>query len=112
MEIIITPNNHFDLIKPIGRLDSYTAPEFKETMCQHIKTGCKAFVIDMEALDYISSSGIMVLVHLQKACGELGGGIALLSTPELLLSTIKLCGVEKMFSFFDNFDSAAAFFQG
>lgn len=112
MKIIITQNGHFDLIKPIGRLDSYTAPEFKETICQQINTGRKAFVIDMGALDYISSSGIMVMVHLQKACTDLGGGIVLLSTPELLLSTIKLCGVEKMFSFFDNLDSAAAFFQG
>jgi len=48
-----------------GRLDTTTAPEF-EAAVKALPEDVTALVIDMEALDYISSAGLRVLLVAQK----------------------------------------------
>jgi len=48
-----------------GRLDTTTAPEF-EAAVKALPENVTALVIDMEALDYISSAGLRVLLVAQK----------------------------------------------
>lgn len=54
-----------------GRLDTVTAPELEKTM-QDILPGLKELVLDFEKLDYISSTGLRILLSAQKAMNGQG----------------------------------------
>lgn len=54
-----------------GRLDTSTAPELEAVIKQSID-GVTALNIDMEALEYISSAGLRVLLSAQKIMNRQG----------------------------------------
>ncbi|MBQ9016073.1 MAG: STAS domain-containing protein [Firmicutes bacterium] len=54
-----------------GRLDTTTAPEFDDVIKQSLD-GMSALNIDMEALEYISSAGLRVLLSAQKTMMKQG----------------------------------------
>ena len=54
-----------------GRLDTTTAPELEKELKENLD-GVTALVIDMTALEYISSAGLRVLLSAQKIMGRQG----------------------------------------
>ena len=54
-----------------GRLDTTTAPELEKELKENLD-GVTALVIDMAALEYISSAGLRVLLSAQKIMGRQG----------------------------------------
>lgn len=54
-----------------GRLDTTTAPELEDVIKQSL-SGVTALNIDTEALDYISSAGLRVLLSAQKIMNKQG----------------------------------------
>ena len=65
-------SNGIDLtIVLTGRLDTTTAPETEAAIKQSID-GVTALNIDMEALEYISSAGLRVLLSAQKIMNKQG----------------------------------------
>lgn len=57
-----------------GRLDTMTAPQL-ETELKCALPGIKALVLDLGALEYISSAGLRVLLSAQKAMNKQGSMI-------------------------------------
>ncbi len=54
-----------------GRLDTTTAPELEKELKASMD-GVTALIIDMAALDYISSAGLRVLLSAQKTMNKQG----------------------------------------
>ena len=54
-----------------GRLDTVTSPDFEKEV-EEIKEELKDFVLDLEKLEYISSSGLRVLLAAQKLMNKQG----------------------------------------
>lgn len=54
-----------------GRLDTTTAPELEKELKTSLD-GVTALIIDMAALDYISSAGLRVLLSAQKTMNKQG----------------------------------------
>ena len=54
-----------------GRLDTTTAPELEKELKASLD-GMTALIIDMAALDYISSAGLRVLLSAQKTMNKQG----------------------------------------
>ena len=54
-----------------GRLDTTTAPELEKEIKASLD-GMTALIIDMAALDYISSAGLRVLLSTQKTMNKQG----------------------------------------
>ena len=54
-----------------GRLNTTTTPELETTLKGSLD-GVKALTIDMEALEYISSAGLRVLLSVQKIMNRQG----------------------------------------
>ena len=54
-----------------GRLDTTTAPELERELKENLD-GVTALVIDMAALEYISSAGLRVLLSAQKTMNKQG----------------------------------------
>lgn len=54
-----------------GRLDTMTAPALEKEIKENI-TGVEKLVLDLKALDYISSAGLRVILSAQKLMNKQG----------------------------------------
>lgn len=71
MKIAKTRNGNNLTLALEGRLDTNTAPELEITLKSAID-GVTELVIDMAALDYLSSAGLRVLLGAQKTMNKQG----------------------------------------
>ena len=71
MEIIKKLDGDKFELKVEGRLDTTTAPELEDVILAGTE-GVKELVFDFEALDYISSAGLRVLLSAQKIMNTQG----------------------------------------
>lgn len=71
MKITKTLNGNNLTLALEGRLDTNTAPELEMTLKNAID-GVAELVIDMAALDYLSSAGLRVLLGAQKTMNKQG----------------------------------------
>ncbi|MDF1519017.1 MAG: STAS domain-containing protein [Brevefilum sp.] len=107
MEIIITEEQKCDVIKIIGRIDSYTTPNIKDSIQNLINDGHTNLVMELSSVNYLSSSGILMFVNFHKQLlKNKNGKLVFSNVPELIYSNIKLAGFDKLFQFAD--DIAAA----
>jgi anti-sigma B factor antagonist len=101
MEITTTQYKRCDVIHLSGRLDSATAPKFADAINALINDGRFRIVVEMSALDFISSAGLRVLITAQKNCKRYNRGeVVLTQVPTNIMSALDLSGFTTLFSFF------------
>lgn len=101
MEVAIKENQNCDVIQITGRIDSYTSPNIKQILISLLENGHYNFVIDLGKVNYLSSSGILMFVNLQKRLNDENlGKVVFSNVPELIFSNIKLAGFDQFFEFF------------
>lgn len=111
MEFIITEYKHCDLINVVGRIDSYSTQHINEALQALIVDDHLNIVVDMEEVSYISSSGILLFVHLQKQIKRLNRGeIVFANVPKLVYSSFELSGFHQLFEFYNDVVSAVGRF--
>lgn len=74
-----------------GRLDTVTAPEL-EAALETSLNGVEALIIDMEALEYISSAGLRVLLKAQKTVNAAGSTMKLIHVNETIMEVFDITG--------------------
>ncbi len=77
LQIEVKTAEDFVQIAPIGEIDVYSAPTFKEELFSVIQNTNKNLVIDGEKLDYIDSTGLGVLIGGLKRMREKGLSITI-----------------------------------
>jgi anti-sigma B factor antagonist len=71
MTIEIKKNPEETIIEIVGRLDTITAPALDKTIHEDIGD-TKKLVLDVKGVEYISSSGLRVLLAAQKKMQKIG----------------------------------------
>ena len=71
MKIIKTERGNSLCLALEGRLDTAAAPELEVTVGNSVN-GIKELIIDMQALDYLSSAGLQVLLKAQRIMNKQG----------------------------------------
>ena len=71
MTIEISKNAEAATIKVVGRLDTTTAPALDKAINEDI-VDVKNLVLDVKAMEYISSAGLRVLLGAQKKMQKIG----------------------------------------
>lgn len=112
MEIITNSFSNFDVIKIDGRIDSYSAPTICNTLDSLIIDGHFNIVVDMQDVSYLSSSGILVFLETHRKLTRQGQGTLILTNmPPDVYSIIEVAGLENVFTFCDDLQSAEGRFQ-
>jgi anti-anti-sigma factor len=67
------------IFRPQGRLDSVTGPAFEAEIARSLAAGADKLLLDLAALDYISSAGLRIILSTAKQMKSRSGRLVLCS---------------------------------
>jgi anti-sigma B factor antagonist len=80
-----------------GEIDVYTAPKLREKLIDLVSAGHYHLVVDMEAVEFLDSTGLGVLVGGLKRVRAHEGSLRLVCTQERILKIFRITGLTKVF---------------
>ena len=108
---ILTDNTQdVTIMKVKGRVDSNTAPELDGALENLLNSDKNKIVLNLEAVDYLSSAGLRALVRALKGAQESGGDLHLSAVSEPIGVILRTVGMLQMFKAFPNNQEAVASF--
>lgn len=91
-----------------GEIDVYTAPKLRDRITELVGAGVYDLIIDMEAVEFLDSTGLGVLVGGLKKVRANQGSLQLVCTQDRLLKIFRITGLAKVFVIHDSVDAALA----
>ena len=104
----VTERDGWAVLSVTGEVDVYTAPKFREKLIELVSDGKYQIVVDLEAVDFLDSTGLGVLVGGLKRLRSHDGDLVLVCTQSRILKVFEITGLTKVFSIHDSVDSAVA----
>ena len=95
MNIIISEDNDATIVGVVGRLDTVTAPELDKEVKPLIKLGATV-VFDCAKMDYVSSSGLRVVLSTHKQLAGVGGKFIVRNLNKEVRSVFELTGFNRL----------------
>ena len=89
-----------------GRLDMAASEDAHPKVMQALADSTAGLIVDMSELDFISSSGLRLLIAAQKGAQSSGKKLAFTHAKPAVYKIFKISSLDAMFSFFE--DEAAA----
>lgn len=89
-----------------GEIDVYTAPKLRDKITELVAAGVYDLVIDMEAVEFLDSTGLGVLVGGLKKVRAHDGSLQLVCTQDRLLKIFRITGLAKVFVIHDSAEAA------
>jgi len=91
-----------------GEFDIYSAPRFKEMFSAHIQQGDRSFVVNLEAVNYLDSSGLAAVVAMYKKSAAAGGTLRLVAPQPRTKRLLSISGVDRIIPIFNSRAEALA----
>lgn len=108
MEISLQEYKRVAVITVVGRIDSATAGELESTMRSVMDNGHKHLVLDLAAVDFLSSSGLRVMVTAMKNLRKGAGDLTIAQPSERVASSLSIAGLDTLFKTFESREAAIA----
>ena len=89
-----------------GKLNTGASPEAEEYINELIDGGATKILLNLEELDFISSTGLRVILATGKKLSEIGGKLVLCSPNHTVSDVFRMSGFNQMFSVLDTEDEA------
>jgi anti-sigma B factor antagonist len=80
-----------------GEIDVYTAPKLREQLVDLVNDGQYHLVVDLEAVEFLDSTGLGVLVGGLKRVRPHDGSLRVVCTQEKILRIFRITGLTKVF---------------
>jgi len=87
-----------------GEIDVYTAPKLRDQITELVGHGSYHIVVDLEAVEFLDSTGLGVLVGGLKKVRAHDGSLELICSQERLLKIFRITGLAKVFVIHDSAD--------
>ena len=91
-----------------GEIDVYTAPKLRDKITELVGAGVYQLVVDLEAVEFLDSTGLGVLVGGLKKVRAHDGSLRLVCTQDRLLKIFRITGLAKVFDIHASAEGAAA----
>ena len=91
-----------------GEIDVYTAPKLRDKITELVADDVYDIIVDMEAVEFLDSTGLGVLVGGLKKVRAHDGSLQLICTQDRLLKIFRITGLAKVFVIHDSADGALA----
>ncbi|MBT3260873.1 STAS domain-containing protein [bacterium] len=110
MEISTKKLNDIDVVHISGRLDAYTSEEAEKTINALLDKGTTKLLVDFAKVDYISSSGLRIMLASLKRLNRIKGSIKLANLKPALKEVFEISGFNQLFNFYENEEDAVKSF--
>lgn len=97
MKSNISVTNHKVLVNLEGSIYVEDAGVLRQSLIEHIEQGKSTFIIDFAKVDYIDSSGLGVLVSIQKRALQHGGGVVVKNLQGIVKELFELTRLTRVF---------------
>ena len=91
-------NDELTVIRLVGEIDLYAAPELKDHVNRSIERGRTRLVIDLSAATFIDSTTLGILVGGMKRLRPRGGTLAVVCPNATMAKIFDITGLNRMFS--------------
>ncbi len=108
MEVVKEPRGSAMVVRISGRLDILNSKELGNELQAIIDEGQRYLVLEMSGLEYVSSSGLRVLLQARKSLKPLGGTVVLCAMTEFVRKVVDTTGFTNIFKIFETTDAALA----
>ncbi len=95
-----------EILSPGGRLDARSSEEIRVRMEGLIDGGCRKMVANLSGVDYISSSGLRVMLGSLKRLRKEGGDLLLAGLQPYVRETFEIAGFTQLFEIYDREEEA------
>ena len=112
MEILENKMGKVNILCPCGRLDAYAAGEVEMKLNELTDNAQVWLVVSLEKLEYISSSGLRVLLATLKKARKQDGDIRLTSLQPSVKEVFDMAGFTPLFRIFDEEEEAVKSYEG
>lgn len=106
MQIMEKSKGDIYIIEISGRMDTISSEEVEAKLDSLIENNEAKVIIDLAAVDYISSVGLRVLLAALKRQKERQGSIKLVSLQPFVKDIFKMTGFDKIFSIYSTQEEA------
>lgn len=94
------------IVKLEGRLDISNSSQFEQDCMNWIEQGQRKFILDLGALEYISSAGLRSILAATKKLKAQNGSLALCSLSGLVEEVVTVSGFDNILQVFADLDQA------
>ncbi len=108
MKMEIRTENGVNVAVLIGELDAMHAEDCQARLMQLGKDDASAILLDLEALDMITSAGLRALLEVARDLKARDGVLAFCRPSELVLEILELAYFTKMFAIYSTPDEGVA----
>ena len=105
LNIAVERDGATTLVACRGDLDLVTAPDLRECLVKVIDEGAR-IVVDLEAVDFLDSAGLGILVGGLKRARTKGGELELVCTSQDVLKPLEITGLDRVFTIHPGRDAA------
>lgn len=92
MGFLVAKKNEVVVFMPDEQLDTNSSPEAERLLMEQLDAGETRLVIDFSKTDYISSSGLRVILKIAVLLKDKGGGFALCNGNEQIVEVLEISG--------------------
>ncbi len=98
----------YSVLAVSGEVDVATVPRMREQLHTLVAQGDNRIVVDLDAVDFLDSTGLGVLVGALKRVRSSGGDLQLICTQPRIRKVFEVTGLTKVFTIHDTLDEAVA----
>lgn len=106
LQIDVTQRHGYTILSPQGEIDFATGPQLKDAITERLIAGDVNLVMDLQAVDFIESTGLGALIGGRRRAHALKGSLRLVCTEEQLLKIFRITGLDKVFAIYDSVEQA------
>jgi anti-sigma B factor antagonist len=99
-----------DVITVSGRVDSSNANKLAEVLQETMDLGQRNIVMELSALDYLSSAGLRHLVSTLKECRKANGDLRVATPSERVNEVLEMAGLKSLIPTYDSLAAAVGSF--
>ncbi len=96
----------YTVLSVAGEIDIATAPSLRMQLLDLIEQAKISLIVDLEAVDFLDSTGLGVLVSALKRVRGVQGDLALVCTRPHILKVFDITGLSRVFAIHETIDAA------
>ena len=106
MELKIRKNETIYIIDVLGEMDLYNSYKLKELLMKMIEKKIEKFIINMEEVEYIDSSGIGALIYITSTVKKMNLNLSITNVHGSVKKVIELTKLSNFFPILPNLEEA------